>query len=65
MPDHIGLLGKRNAKGFALSRIIEQAEFNFFGVLGIEGEVDALSIPSGAQGIRTSGPNDRLKWSGH
>jgi hypothetical protein len=45
MPDHIGLLGKRNAKDLAFSGNIEQAEFHFLRMLRVEREVDALSVP--------------------
>ena len=60
VPDHVGLLGKRNAKGLAFSSNVEQAELHFLGVLGVECEVDALAVPGRSQGIRPAGPDDWL-----
>ena len=45
VPDHVGLLGKRNAKSFTSARNVEQAKFHFLRVLGVEREVDALAVP--------------------
>jgi hypothetical protein len=45
VPDHIGLLGKRDAKGLAFSGDVEEAKLHLLRVLRVKREVDALAIP--------------------
>jgi hypothetical protein len=45
VPDHISLLGERDAESFTSSGIIEQAEINFFRMFRVKCEVDPLAIP--------------------
>ena len=46
VPDHIRLLGKGNANRLTFPGSVEQAKLDFFGMLGIEREVDAFAVPS-------------------
>ena len=45
VPDHVSLLGKRNAKRLPFSRNVEQAKFHFLRVLRVEREVDTFTVP--------------------
>ena len=56
--DVVGLLEERQA-GEERVRVVrvEQAEHQLGGVLGGDGEVDAVTVPRSAQGVRDAGPD--------
>ena len=56
VPDPVGLFGQRQAFKFALPAGIEQAEFHAFGVLREKREIDAATVPGGAQGVGGARP---------
>jgi len=45
MPDHVGLLEEWNARGLSFARSVEQTQLHLLGVLRVEREVYALSVP--------------------
>ena len=58
MPDLVGLLGHADADLLVGGvGAVKEAEIDAGGVLGIEGEVDAVAAPRGAQGIRLAEPD--------
>ena len=65
MPDHIRLLGKRNAEDLTFAGNVEQAKFHFLRVLRVESEVDALAVPRGSQRIGPARPDNGLRLRGH
>src|SRR5271155_4991400 len=65
VPDHVCLLGKRNAEDFTFASNVEQAKFNFLRVLRVESEVHALTVPRGSQRIRPAGPDNELWLRAH
>ena len=58
VPDLVGLLGHADADLLVGGvGAVKEAEIDAGGVLGIEGEVDAVAAPRGAQGIRLAEPD--------
>ena len=62
VPHHIGVFGQRNRDGlnFGLRRV-EQAQFDACCVFRKHGEVDADTVPCGAQRIRSAGPDAHFR----
>ncbi len=54
MPDLVGIFGKLDALALGFAGIVEQAEFNLGGMGGKQREVDAESIPGGAERKRSA-----------
>src|SRR5579863_2727478 len=65
MPDHVCLLGKRNAEDLTFAGNVEQAKFDFLSVLRVKSEVHPLAVPGGSQGIRPAGPDNGLCLRAH
>lgn len=42
-----------------VSKVVKEADFNAFGVFGVDGEVRTGTIPVGALWVRSSRPNER------
>ena len=60
VPNHVGLLGKRDAPNFTFPRNVEKAEVNLLGMFRVESEVNALTVPGCAQRIGPPRPDDGL-----
>ncbi len=56
MPDLIGVFGKHQSLNFALTRGIEQAQFNFFGMSGEQRKIDAFAVPGCTEWIGFAWP---------
>jgi len=55
VPDVVGALIQANLLGFGPAfDLIEETELDVGGIMGIEGEVDTIPIPKGAQWIRVA-----------
>src|SRR6516162_6891230 len=61
MPDLVRSLPHRDAR-LGLARLgVEEAELDALGMLGEQCEVDAFSVPSGAERVRPPGPDARIR----
>ena len=60
VPDIAGAFAQQHPLRFrSVSRLLEQAEFYPFSVLGHHRKIGPLAIPGGAQGSREAGPDAR------
>lgn len=56
MPDLVGVLAERNALGLLIPILAEQAQLDPFRILREQREIDAATVPGGAEGIGKAGP---------
>ena len=57
VPHMARLLGQRDARGLLAVDVVEQAQLDAGGLLGVDGEVRALAIPGGSERVGAAWPD--------